>query len=143
VSLYLDFILNKQVEPFFKKFYFGFHEVCKGDFLFTFEPEELELMICGNPVLDFKALQKVTIYEEIDENSNVVKWFWQVVHELSPEQKKKFLFFCTGCDRAPINGLGSLKFVLSRTGADEVSLPSVHTCFNHLILPDYSTIEML
>lgn len=101
-------------------------------------------MICGNPLLDFKALQKATIYEDgYDEKSQVIKWFWTVVHELPEDKKKKLLFFCTGCDRAPINGLGSLKFVISRTGADEASLPSVHTCFNHLVLPEYSTLETL
>jgi len=51
------------------------------------------------------------------------------------------LFFCTGCDRAPIKGLGSLKLKISRTGADEESLPSVHTCFNHLVLPEYKSKE--
>jgi hypothetical protein len=56
VDLMVDYILNKSVEKYFKKFHFGFHLVCKGQFLFTFEPEELELMICGNPILDFKAL---------------------------------------------------------------------------------------
>lgn len=56
VDLMVDFMLNKQISRFFDKFNFGFHQVCNGDFLYTFEPEELELMICGNPVLDFKAL---------------------------------------------------------------------------------------
>lgn len=101
-------------------------------------------MICGNPELDFKALEKVTKYEDgYTAESRVIKWFWKVVHEFTLEEKKKFLFFCTGCDKAPINGLGSLRFVISRTGADEASLPSVHTCFNHLLIPDYSNIEIL
>lgn len=101
-------------------------------------------MICGSPVLDFKALKKVTQYEDgWEENSQVIKWFWEVIFELTEEEGKKFLFFCTGCDRAPINGLGSLKFVISRTGAEESSLPSVHTCFNHLVLPEYSSKELL
>ena len=27
-------------------------------------------------------------------------------------------------------------------GLDDARLPSAHTCFNHLLLPDYSTIEV-
>jgi len=43
-------------------------------------------MICGNPVLDFKALQKTTIYEDgYDKDSKVIKWFWEVVHELTDD----------------------------------------------------------
>ena len=38
------------------------------------------------------------------------------MHEFSEEEKKKFLFFCTGSDRVPIQGLRSLKFVISRNG---------------------------
>ena len=38
----------------------GFHEVCGGPALRMFIPEELELLICGNPSLDFLALEEVT-----------------------------------------------------------------------------------
>jgi len=63
-------VFNKQIERFFKSFYDGFHKVCKGQFLYTFEPEELELLICGSPILDFHALRKVAKYEDgYDANS--------------------------------------------------------------------------
>ena len=58
-------------------------------------------------------------------------------------KKKKFLFFVTGCDRAPIDGLGSLQITISNGGSDLNQLPSAHTCFNNLILPDYKNKEML
>ena len=66
---------------------------------------------------------------------------WEVIHELPLEMKKKFLFFCTGSDRVPIKGLGNLSFVISRNGSDEERLPSAHTCFNHLLLPEYHTTK--
>jgi ubiquitin-protein ligase E3 A len=59
------------------------------------------------------------------------------------EQKKRLLFFSTGSDRAPIGGLGSLPFVITRHGEDSDRLPSAHTCFNHLLLPEYKTKEKL
>ena len=55
--------------------------------------------------------------------------------------QKRFLFFCTGSDRVPIKGLGNLNFVISRNGTDESRLPSAHTCFNHLLLPEYQSLE--
>jgi hypothetical protein len=48
----------------------------------------------------------------------VVKWFWEVVHELSEERKKKLLHFATGSDRAPIGGLKNLQLVIQRSGGD-------------------------
>ena len=69
----------------------------------------------------------------------VVKWFWQVVHGLQQEQQKQLLFFVTGSDRVPIKGLASLTppFTISRAGPHSDRLPTAHTCFNHLLLPDY------
>ena len=41
------------------------------------------------------------------------------------------------------SGLGKLKMVLSKNGPDSDLLPTSHTCFNHLLLPDYSSKEKL
>lgn len=46
----------------------------------------------------------------------IVSFASQVVHSLEDENKKKLLFFVTGCDRAPIKGLANLHFVISRNG---------------------------
>lgn len=42
-------------------------------------------------------------------------------------------------------GLGHLNppFVISRMGGDGDRLPTAHTCFNHLLLPQYSSKEVL
>jgi ubiquitin-protein ligase E3 A len=139
VDLFVDWVFNKSVDNLFKSFYIGFHKVFKkGGLLYTMDPEELEQLVCGSPVLDFAALKGNTEYEDgFLDVSPTIQMFWEIVSAFTYQQKKKFLFFCTGCDRAPINGLGSLKFTISRHGSDVTKLPSVHTCFNHLLLPDY------
>jgi ubiquitin-protein ligase E3 A len=62
---------------------------------------------------------------------------------LLKKRKKKFLFFVTGCDRAPINGLGYLEITIGRMGPDSDKLPTSHTCFNILLIPDYQNKEKL
>jgi ubiquitin-protein ligase E3 A len=57
------------------------------------------------------------------------------------EEKKKFLSFCTGSDRAPVGGLRNMKFIISRNGSDSDRLLTAHTCFNHILLPDYGNEE--
>ena len=72
--------------------------------------EELELIICGTEDLNFNELQKAIKYEDgYTKDSLTIQHFWQVLNELSFEDKRRFVFFTTGCDRAPIGGLGKLK----------------------------------
>lgn len=58
------------------------------------------------------------------------------------DEKKRLLFFATGSDRSPIGGLGNLQLAISRQ-PDSDRLPSAHTCFNHLLLPEYATKEKM
>ncbi len=144
VQLYVDWVLNKSAGPWFDAFQRGFLKVCGGELLSMFRPEELELLVCGNPVLDFTELERVCVYEDgYVKDSRACRMLWKVLHSLTEEQKKRFLFFVTGSDRAPINGLGSLRFVISRNGPDSERLMTAHTCFNHLLLPEYSSEEKI
>lgn len=47
------------------------------------------------------------------------------------------------CCRAPIGGLGTLKCIIQRDGPDSNKLPTSHTCFNTLLLPEYSSKERM
>eukprot|EP00826_Nyctotherus_ovalis_P054655 TRINITY_DN7175_c0_g1_i4.p1 TRINITY_DN7175_c0_g1~~TRINITY_DN7175_c0_g1_i4.p1 ORF type:complete len:394 (+),score=124.32 TRINITY_DN7175_c0_g1_i4:1343-2524(+) len=144
VHKYMEWMFDKSIESLFSAFKKGFYKLYSGEFTTNCDPEELQLMICGSPVLDFHALEKVTEYDGgYDENSAAVRNFWEVLHELDLEHKKRFLFFATGSDRAPIGGLGTMMFVIMKQGGEKEQLPTAHTCFNHLLLPDYPTKEKL
>jgi hypothetical protein len=43
-----------------------------------------------------------------------VKWLWEVVGEFDDEERRRFLKFFTGSDRAPIGGLGNLRCARTR-----------------------------
>ncbi|EEY68879.1 HECT E3 ubiquitin ligase, putative [Phytophthora infestans T30-4] len=144
VTLYVDYVLNKSVSRQYSAFHQGFHQVCNDEVLNMFRWEELQLLICGSSDLDFEALEEATHYEDgFTENSEVIRDFWIIVHALPSEDKKKLLRFATGSDRVPIRGLSNLVFVISRNGSDSERLPAAHTCFNHLLLPEYSSREKL
>ena len=100
-------------------------------------------MVCGKEELDFKELEKSTRYEGYDKDSQAVKWFWEILHSFDNDNKKKFLLFSTGSDRSPLRGLSDLRFIVGRQAADDTRLPSTHTCFNHFLLPEYSSKEIL
>ncbi|OQR93549.1 HECT E3 ubiquitin ligase [Thraustotheca clavata] len=144
VAKYVEYVTTTSVAEQYGAFHRGFHFVCGGDALKLFRSEELELLICGSPELDFEALQEAARYDDgFTEDSPCVQFFWNVVHAFSLEEKKQLLKFCTGSDRAPIRGLSSMVFVISRNGSDSDRLPTAHTCFNHLLLPDYSSQEKM
>ncbi|CAI5746645.1 unnamed protein product [Peronospora destructor] len=140
VALYVDYVLNKSVSRQFAAFHRGFHQVCNHEVLSMFRWEELQLLICGSSDLDFEALEEATHYEDgFAEDSEIIRDFWVIVHAFSLEDKKKLLRFATGSDRVPIRGLSNLVFIISRNGPDSDRLPTAHTCFNHLLLPEYSS----
>ena len=143
VDLYLNWYFNTSIKEVFTSFERGFYRVFSRDLSKILSPEELELIICGNQILDFHELKRVCKYEEYTKDSETIKYFWEVLLEFNEEEKKKFLSFVTGCDRAPIDGLGSLPITISNGGSDIEQLPSAHTCFNNLILPNYKNKEKL
>ena len=50
--------------------------------------------------------------------------------------------FLTGSDRSPVWGLQEIKMVITRHGNTKL-MPTSHTCFNNLVLPDYKNYEEL
>ncbi|XP_068124272.1 ubiquitin-protein ligase E3A isoform X2 [Hyperolius riggenbachi] len=145
ISLYADYTLNKSVEKQFKAFRRGFHMVTNESPLkYLFRPEEIELLICGSRNLDFQALKETTEYDGgYTRESQIIREFWEIVHAFTDEQKRLFLQFTTGTDRAPVGGLGKLKMIIAKNGPDTDRLPTSHTCFNVLLLPEYSSKEKL
>ncbi|XP_058170739.1 ubiquitin-protein ligase E3A [Anopheles ziemanni] len=145
VELYSDFLLNQSVEKQFKAFRRGFQMVTDESPLhLLFRPEEVELIVCGSKEFDFDQLEKSTEYEGgFTVESQTIKDFWTIVHGLSMETKRKLLQFTTGSDRVPVGGLSRLKLVIARNGPDCDRLPTSHTCFNVLLLPEYDSKEKL
>ncbi|KAF1804299.1 hypothetical protein V8B55DRAFT_1512912 [Mucor lusitanicus] len=144
VELYADFVLSKSVENQFNAFKEGFQLVCQDSAIKIFRPEEVEQLICGSSDLDFDALEASTVYDGgWTKDSDIIKYFWEIVHSFSYEEKKKLLFFATGSDRAPIGGLSKLQFVIAKNGGDSDRLPTSHTCYNVLLLCEYSSKEKL
>ncbi|KAL9551391.1 hypothetical protein PS6_005034 [Mucor atramentarius] len=131
VELYADFVLSRSVENQFNAFKEGFQLVCQDSAIKIFRPEEVEQLICGSSDLDFNALETSTVYDGgWTKDSDIIKYFWEIVHSFSYEEKKKLLFFATGSDRAPIGGLSKLQFVIAKNGGDSDRLPTSHTCYN-------------
>jgi ubiquitin-protein ligase E3 A len=144
VDLYVRWWLSDSVEKQFEAFAKGLLTLCGGPALQLFSPTELERLVCGTPCLDFEGLEKAAKYDGgFHPEHRVVRWLWQVIGRLNNDEKKSFLKFVTGSDRAPIGGLANLRVIVQRDGADSNKLPTSHTCFNTLLLPSYRSSDKL
>ena len=140
IQLYVDWLLNRSIHRQFTAFKKGFDLCVPPASLALFVPEELELLICGSPVLDFVALRAGTVYDDgYTAGSEVVVWFWELLDEFDEGKKKRLLQFCTGSDRVPIRGLQSMGFVISKNGPDSDLLPTSHTWYTTLHTAPCST----
>jgi len=140
VRLYVKWLLVDSIYPQWDSFERGVMRVMEGSSLHLFRPEEMELLVVGSPELDFDALEANTQYEGgYDSNSDVVRNFWRFIESADRESQIQFLKFATGSSKAPIGGLGELGFKIQRAGPDSPQLPTSHTCFSTLLLPDYGS----
>ncbi|OEU18267.1 HECT-domain-containing protein, partial [Fragilariopsis cylindrus CCMP1102] len=138
VMLYVKWLLVDSIGPQYDEFERGFMTVMEDSSLEILLAEELELLVTGTPELDFYALEKSSTYEGgYDTDSTVVKNIWKWIQSASLTTQESFLKFCTGSSKAPIGGLGEMPFKIQRAGPDSIQLPTAHTCFNTLIVPDY------
>ena len=49
----------------------------------------------------------------------IFRWFWEIIlNEFNEEDRKLFLAFSTGSDRAPVGGLSEIAFIIGKNGLD-------------------------
>jgi len=146
VKLIAELKLTSGIRDQIDSFLSGFHELIRPEWIAMFTPSELELLISGLPEIDMEDLRKNTEYRGYTSDSATIQWFWQVVHEFSQEEKALFLQFVTGTSKVPLDGFkalqgmhGPTKFQIHK--AYQRKLPTAHTCFNQLDLPEYTDID--
>jgi len=140
VQLMVDHALNRSSARAFDALRASFMALCGGLALRIVSPTELEVLVCGTPHLDFHALKAAAQYNGgWDASHPTIRNFWQVVmQQFSLDEQKALLRFVTGSDRAPIGGLAQLPILITRE-EDSNRLPTSHTCFSQLCLPEYGS----
>lgn len=143
VQAYIDYELKKSVQKKFDDFLRGFSLPCRAPVYQLLDPSELSILVSGETVMDWFYLKKNAEYQEgYDDQSESINYFWQIFDEMDEDEKKLFLKFVTGTDKAPLGGLGNVKLIIQKS--DEIEkLPMAHTCFNIFCLPDYKSKEIM
>jgi ubiquitin-protein ligase E3 C len=141
------FHLAKELDKPAQAFASGFNEVVPMSWLRMFSPREINLLISGEQRrgFDVNDLKQNVVYGGgYTEKSETIVLFWELMHELSDEDKSAFLQFVTSSPRPPLLGFRVLhpKFAINRVPEAD-RLPTASTCNNLFKLPDYRNKEVL
>mmetsp|Transcript_1780 Transcript_1780/g.3967 ORF Transcript_1780/g.3967 Transcript_1780/m.3967 type:complete len:831 (-) Transcript_1780:77-2569(-) len=155
----LRYRMLDRVKPQIRELMLGFFDIIPEPALTVFDPNELELTLCGLPTIEMDDWEGNTIYSGLYETSNkgkqrhkCVQWFWEVVRDdFDQEMKARLLQFVTGTSGVPTRGFSVLqgndgnikKFAIHGVNRAMYAFPRSHTCFNRIDLPNYSTKKEL
>ncbi|KFY50994.1 hypothetical protein V496_09038 [Pseudogymnoascus sp. VKM F-4515 (FW-2607)] len=150
VRLMVEFKLTGSVQEQLDNFLKGFHEIIPAELVAIFNEQELELLISGLPEIDVDDWKANTEYHNYTAASPQIQWFWRAIRSFDKEERAKMLQFVTGTSKVPLNGFKELegmngfsRFNIHRDYGNKDRLPTSHTCFNQLDLPEYESYEML
>jgi hypothetical protein len=112
---YLQAILKyrtlDRTKPQITELLLGFFDVIPEPALTVFDPNELELILCGLPTIDIDDWESNTNYSgNCNEEDDVVRWFWQIIRdEFDQEMRARLLQFVTGTSGVPSRGFSVLQ----------------------------------
>ena len=150
VKAIVEYRLLTSVKEQMDNFLEGFYSMIPQDLVSIFDEQELELLVSGLPDIDVDDWKNNTIYENYSPSSPQVQWFWRAVKSFDVEERAKLLQFATGTSKVPLNGFKELtgmngisKFSIHRVYNATDRLPTAHTCFNQIDLPEYQNYTRL
>ncbi|XP_077159406.1 E3 ubiquitin-protein ligase HACE1 isoform X3 [Paroedura picta] len=151
VQLVTELRMTRAIQPQINAFLQGFHMFIPPSLIQLFDEYELELLLSGMPEIDVSDWIKNTEYTSgYDRDDLVVQWFWEVVEELTQEERVLLLQFVTGSSRVPhggfahiMGGSGLQNFTIAAVPYTANLLPTSSTCINMLKLPEYPRKEIL
>ncbi|MCP9258022.1 E3 ubiquitin-protein ligase NEDD4 [Dirofilaria immitis] len=153
---YIDLIIKwrfvSRVEKQMKALMKGIHELIPSNLLSIFDPNELELLVCGLQKIDVKDWKDNTLYKGGYSPSHpVIQNFWKCLLAFNNEMRARLLQFVTGTSRVPMNGFREL---YGSNGPQNLQLNAgaIQTCyhahihgmlffFNRIDLPPYTSFH--
>lgn len=144
VHLIANFKLKRSLQVQTKYFLEGLFEVIDAQWLNMFDPFELQMLISGGNDIDVQDWKQNVHYGGYFDDDITVNLFWEVVEEMSPQERCALVKFVTSVSRAPLLGFKALSphFGIHNSGSLD-RLPTASTCVNLLKLPDYKDKRLI
>lgn len=87
-------------------------------------------------------MKKFAMYSGYGEDSDQVKWMFEILEQQDEEIKALFLFFVTGSFKVPYGGFKNMQIEITKINSQK-KLPVAHTCSKSIDLPAYSSKEIM
>ena len=157
----IDDYINKRIdfmmglyEPFIKRIRDTLYSIIPQETIENFTADQFELLLNGRPFIDIEDWKQFTEYREpYNSDHYIIKWFWEILSELSQNQLSNLLMFTTGSSRVPLAGFSSLesnrgssaKFTIEYINyfPNHKNYIKAHTCFNRLDIPCFNNKDEL
>lgn len=135
VQLVTELRMTRAIQPQINAFLQGFHMFIPPSLIQLFDEYELELLLSGMPEIDVSDWIKNTEYTSGYEREDpVIQWFWEVVEDITPEERVLLLQFVTGSSRVPHGGFAN---IMGGSGLQNFTIAAVPYTPN--LLPTSST----
>ncbi len=124
----------------------GLEQVIPFGLLKLLSWNELEMLVCGKPILDIELLKENTQYNGCNINDQLIQNFWKCLEEFSAEERASYLRFVWGRSRLPLTSKDfpmQHRISIKSHNNPDLALPMSHTCFFSIDLPRYSSYEVL
>ncbi|KAL4866283.1 hypothetical protein BDV12DRAFT_173175 [Aspergillus spectabilis] len=154
--VYISYIARYrlQVQPALQTnaFLQGLGQIIQPSWLSMFNQSELQTLVSGESGdIDVMDLRRNTLYGGVytigddKEEHPTINLFWEVMQQMTNEERRKVLRFVTSTPRAPLLGFSHLnpRFSIRDSSEDQERLPSTSTCVNLLKLPRYKSANVL
>merc|ERR1712137_698230 len=132
----------------------GLQRIIPADVMASFSAmvnsDELDVLLPGHGI-NTTDWRDHTEYYGYDENSEIVKWFWEAVEGFTCQEHEDLWTFISGSKGVPPGGFGHLtnaagqavRFTIAKVESSLDHLPVAHTCGFQLDLAQYTSSEDL
>lgn len=124
-----------------KMFCDGFYQIIPCEQIKIFTPKELDLLICGMPMIDVNDLKKNVEFEyPYNHETPSVKLFFNAIEKWDQEDLSKLVLFITKSSESVVSGFKSLKEngnPIKIAPLKDTELPQSFPLINTLLLPEF------
>jgi E3 ubiquitin-protein ligase HERC3 len=147
VKAYVHWSLEEKIKDRFGPFSRGFRCMVGSSVMMQkmVDAKQLERIMCGAEIpVDIAAIRRRALHQNWDaEDQEYLDQFWSTLAEFPEAAKLQFVIFVTGSDRVPLQGWEDLRVKIQKNGGADERLPSAYTCFSLVLLPRYSSVDVL
>ena len=145
IKLYKEFLINEYDEQI-SYIHKGIFDILGENLASLLTPQDLDEYVCGTPSLNLQQLREYTIYEGgYESDSQEIIYFWKALDSFTEEEKSKYLKFVSGRSRLPDPRIITINHKITKNHSKnpDILLPTSSTCYFTLMLPNYTTYEIL